>query len=190
MPTILTMVCEECGKEFERQLKSVNYAKARGCRCVCSKECAWPKKGSPSRIPIDKRVGNGGSTKGKIYGDEYSPYKCYLRGARSRCNSPRNSKRPLECTITLEDLKNQWEKQQGICVYTKMLMLLYPTTTQAALYKHDKSPWLASLDRIDSSKGYTKDNIQFVTMFANYAKNSFTHDEMIQCCVQIAKAWS
>lgn len=36
----------------------------------------------------------------------------------------------------------------------------------------------ASLDRIDSSKGYIKGNVEFVCYAINLAKNSFTRDEM------------
>jgi hypothetical protein len=45
------------------------------------------------------------------------------------------------------------------------------------------SSWdTASVDRIDSSKGYTKDNIQFVCFMANIAKNKFSCDELINFC--------
>mgnify|MGYP001600285305 CR=1 FL=1 len=36
------------------------------------------------------------------------------------------------------------------------------------------SPWSTSLDRIDSSKGYTKDNVQIVCWSYNVAKSTFT----------------
>jgi hypothetical protein len=53
-----------------------------------------------------------------------------------------------------------------------------------------RHPQLASLDRIDSSKGYIKGNIQFVSVIANYAKNEMTHDEMLYFCKATAKFWS
>jgi hypothetical protein len=36
---------------------------------------------------------------------------------------------------------------------------------------------LASLDRIDSSKGYIEGNIEFVCLAINYAKNGFSKEE-------------
>ena len=42
-----------------------------------------------------------------------------------------------------------------------------------------KLPKTASIDRIDSSKGYTKGNVQWVCVFANLAKNTFK-DELIK----------
>jgi hypothetical protein len=38
----------------------------------------------------------------------------------------------------------------------------------------------ASLDRIDSSKGYIKGNVQFVALGVNYAKNGFTNEETLE----------
>jgi hypothetical protein len=47
--------------------------------------------------------------------------------------------------------------------------------------KKDIPEWkLASVDRIDSSVGYEKNNIQFVSRTINYAKNDMTHEEMIK----------
>jgi hypothetical protein len=36
----------------------------------------------------------------------------------------------------------------------------------------------ASLDRIDSSKGYIKGNVEFVCLAINFAKNDFKKEEM------------
>lgn len=44
------------------------------------------------------------------------------------------------------------------------------------------TPDRASLDRKDSSKGYTPDNIQFVSMMANYAKNRWNDKELFEFC--------
>lgn len=42
------------------------------------------------------------------------------------------------------------------------------------------SPHQPSLDRIDSKKGYTKDNVQFVLTAINMGKNSWPLDEVIK----------
>lgn len=39
-----------------------------------------------------------------------------------------------------------------------------------------------SIDRIDSSKGYTKDNVQFVTAWVNKAKSNLPMDQFIAFC--------
>jgi hypothetical protein len=43
-----------------------------------------------------------------------------------------------------------------------------------------KSPYQASLDRIDNAKGYTKDNVRFVCLMFNYARNNFTDEETLE----------
>lgn len=43
-----------------------------------------------------------------------------------------------------------------------------------------RSPWSPSLDRIDSSKGYTKDNVQFVCLMYNLCKSTWTHEDVMK----------
>lgn len=45
----------------------------------------------------------------------------------------------------------------------------------------------ASLDRIDSLKGYTKDNIQWIHVMVNMCKNKYKQENFISMCVDIAK---
>ena len=44
-----------------------------------------------------------------------------------------------------------------------------------------------SLDRIDSSLGYTKDNIQLLLKEVNIMKSNFTQDKFLELCSLIAK---
>lgn len=43
----------------------------------------------------------------------------------------------------------------------------------------------ASLDRIDSSKGYTEDNVQWVTIQANLSKHTMTMEELKLFCRKV-----
>jgi hypothetical protein len=56
--------------------------------------------------------------------------------------------------------------------------------------KRDKTkgrhPNQASVDRTDSSKGYVTDNIQFVSLIANYAKSSFDVQQLFEFCKAVA----
>lgn len=54
-----------------------------------------------------------------------------------------------------------------VCPYFKRPLVMY-----------DKE-WAASLDRIDSSRGYTKDNIQVISYKANKMKNNATMGELV-----------
>ena len=101
------------------------------------------------------------------------PYKIYSPFRRIY-NSVKNRKKV--CNISIYDLREQWEKQKGICPYTGWRL----TLPEKSSSKLRKAPDRASLDRIDSSKGYTKDNIQFVSLMAQYAKHDWNEVEVIK----------
>lgn len=93
----------------------------------------------------------------------YAPFRKFLSKAR------RSGK---EFDLTEKDLKDIWERQRGICPYTGVHMIL----PRNSAHKLPKTPDRASLDRIDSRRGYTKDNVQFCSLFAQYAKNEWSDD--------------
>jgi hypothetical protein len=79
------------------------------------------------------------------------------------------------CTITSDDLPALWHAQKGLCARSG-----YPMTyTTGDWYK-------VSIDRIDSAKGYTRDNIQLVCRLANRAKSNIDNAEFIALCQAIA----
>lgn len=48
------------------------------------------------------------------------------------------------------------------------------------------SPWAPSIDRIDSARGYTMDNVQVVCWIYNQAKNTYTDAELLRLARAIA----
>ncbi|RLD70194.1 MAG: hypothetical protein DRI98_08575 [Bacteroidetes bacterium] len=42
--------------------------------------------------------------------------------------------------------------------------------------------WKASIDRIDSNKGYVSDNVQWTCWAVNRAKGDLTNDDFIKLC--------
>ena len=54
-------------------------------------------------------------------------------------------------------------------------------------FQHARNPWVPSLDRIDSSKPYTKDNVQMVIYMYNACKSKFSHEDVVKFCKQMAK---
>jgi hypothetical protein len=110
---------------------------------------------------------------GDNHSDEFSPFRGHLKNIRMHCK-----KSSKENTLTLQELKAQWERQAGICVYTGWPMKNPQSTSHILPHTIDR----ASVDRIDSSKGYTKDNIQFVCVIAQYAKHSFSENELLSFC--------
>ena len=91
-----------------------------------------------------------------------TPFRYYIKNS---------SKRSKLFTITLQDLKDQWDYQKGICPYTGYPMILNSLNPDL---KSLNRMYLASLDRIDSNLGYTKNNIEFVCLPINYLKHQFS----------------
>lgn len=48
--------------------------------------------------------------------------------------------------------------------------------------RNGKSPFQPSLDRIDTNKGYEMGNIRVVWLVENYARNSFSDEQVIEFC--------
>jgi hypothetical protein len=83
----------------------------------------------------------------------------------------------------LENLLNKWENQGGKCPFTHRNLILRKTYRESLGNSTDR----ASLDRIDSEQGYTPENIRWVSVIAQYAKNTFSDDELIKFCKDVAE---
>ena len=105
--------------------------------------------------------------------DEYSPFRRHLSEARRRCKL---KNRDLE--IDVKDLKELWESQDGKCAITGIPMANNDRSRAISLLSGN--PYAASLDRIDSSITYAKDNIQFVCTCVNFMKNQYSNEQIIE----------
>lgn len=70
--------------------------------------------------------------------------------------------RKLENTLTVQDINEMFSKQNGLCYWFKIPLI--PSKDR----KHPQQP---SLDRLDTSKGYTKDNVVLSCYAANIGRN-------------------
>jgi hypothetical protein len=78
--------------------------------------------------------------------------------------------RNLELNITIEDAWNVYLQQNGKCAISSVdIMLRGQEIGISSKCVHEKTT--ASLDRIDSSKGYTIDNIQWIHKDLNQMKS-------------------
>jgi hypothetical protein len=86
------------------------------------------------------------------------------------------------CDITLEYLTNLWHIQGGICPFSG-LQLSLPINS---------NDWKcsmilrASLDRINNALGYFPGNVRFISRIANYMRNSFSDDQVIDFCIAVS----
>jgi hypothetical protein len=170
--------CYQCGKTFLRSKKEVNRSKRINRRQFCSRECVG-KTTIYENIPQEfignmKHLRGGGEGRTK---DEYSSFRPYAKTCRTR-------RHKHEVDISVEYLKEVWENQQGICPFTGWgLELRY---YQKKKKKSPLTPKHASLDRIDTTKGYVKGNVRFISVMANYARNNFSDEQLICFCKSVS----
>jgi hypothetical protein len=87
-----------------------------------------------------------------------------------------------EFTITIEQIYEMWIKQDKKCALSG-LDISFENSNQNT---HDLI-CTASLDRIDSKKDYTLDNIQLVHKDINMIKKEYNQDYFINLCKLVAK---
>ena len=159
-----TVVCEECSVEFIKSSREVKRSLKLNRKQYCSMSCA--KKSSTNLAHLASvRTQETSQLIPENRLDEYTIFRTHLRRALTRKHS---------CDLTLEDLKEVWEQQEGKCVYSKVSL------TPASHLQPNSLIYTMSLDRIDSSIGYTKTNVQFISMAMNYLKNRMSHNEMLE----------
>ena len=77
--------------------------------------------------------------------------------------------------VTIDDLFELWSDQRGLCAYTN-----WPMTVTTG------SRFVASLERIDSTKSYEKDNVVLICWCANSAKGVLSHKDFVDLCIAVA----
>lgn len=179
----ITLICKQCGHSFERRLYEHTRNEKLGRLPFCNLSCfgKYTNQQRPKdfgkklyakqkkTFDIKKFCGN--------RRDVFSPFRLYLGKGRASIVKHRT-----EIDIDEKYLKEIWDSQKGICPYTGIIMELMETSSKHHRLKSLKK---ASLDRIDSSKGYIKGNVEFVCMAINNAKNSFSKNEMLSFIEEI-----
>ena len=103
-----------------------------------------------------------------------------LKSAKSRAKE-----RDLDFDLTIEYLLELNKKQNSCCQLTNISFDLNPPK-----YKSGHNPLSPSIDRIDSTKGYTKDNTRLICTAMNIALNQFGDEfffEMIKNYLKTTK---
>jgi len=95
--------------------------------------------------------------------EEY--FQTLIKGTKERI---KNNSKIKESTITIEDLKEIWNKQNGKCFYSGREMKY--NFSRKELPKLSTHPEKVSIDRVDSDRGYTKDNIVLCCTLVNLMK--------------------
>lgn len=88
-------------------------------------------------------------------------------------------RRNKEFNVSMKDAWELYLKQNKKCVYTNLPIEF------GSIYRNIKTT--ASLDRIDSSKGYTLDNVQWVHVDINFMKFNLDNKRFIELCKLIVE---
>jgi hypothetical protein len=160
-------ICKTCEQEFEKPQSEITRNEKLNRPNFCSRSCV----GKHNIKNFKDKCGDIQNLKGfKRTGDLYTKFRYHYRNIL---------KRNHEVGVTVDDLKEQWENQDGVCKFSGVKLVLSTYT------KINKNPiYAASLDRIDSNKGYIKGNIRWVSRAINWMKNDMS-DDMVDQLINI-----
>ena len=157
--TFVIVECS-CGCVFSRQLADMLYHNTKGFPNRC-KKCALKARNKGGRFL------------------QWNWFNTILQNAKNR---------NLEITITIDYCEKLWEKQNGKCALSGIDLLL-PKRIHYTKEDGKKSISYhgdASIDRIDSYKGYLEGNVQWIHKKINTMKMNMTDEEFINWCKLIS----
>jgi ribosomal protein S27E len=149
--------------------------KRRGTFWLCKCECGNEK------IVMSTELTRG-DTKSCGCGNKFENSKLY-KGVGKLAQSKFShiewgaKKRGFEFLITKEYAWDLYEKQNGKCFYTQLPINLNTRNNSMT----------ASIDRIDSNKGYIEDNVVWVHKDINIMKNKFSKEYFLMLCKKIVE---
>ncbi|ARF12683.1 hypothetical protein Klosneuvirus_16_2 [Klosneuvirus KNV1] len=158
-----TKECLECEQELDVKEFSANKSVSDGLQSYC-KNCKFGQMQS-CMSDFDSFIN-------RLYLD-------IVHNAKRRAKNI-----PVE--ISVDDLRDLYKKQDGKCAYTgkQLTAIRYAVRND----QHIMNKWNVSVDRIDSNKGYTTDNIQMVCAIINRMKTDLREEEFLSLCNDIVKA--
>lgn len=192
--TICICLCE-CGKETKVIYSNLRNNSTKSCGCLkkeaskmtCSEKIITcdicGKEFKHSSISIKKTCSKEClKKKHKTYIKKrrVSEFDISLRfilyGIKSR-----SKKEGYETNIDFKYLKELFNNQNGKCKRTGVNFDL----TIYCDNKLKRSPNSMSIDRIDNTKGYVKENIQLVCLMYNLCKNHWSEEEVLAFCKRV-----
>lgn len=151
-------ICE-CGKEITRRADHLKRKQDRLCSCGCK----HPSKTSLGKNSLTWRGA------GEIPGQYFSSLKHSAK------------KRKINFDITIEYIWDLFLKQKRLCSLTHLPLDFLDSR------RHTTVEQTASLDRIDSKKGYEVGNVQWVHKDVNRMKNGYTQERFFEICKLIVE---
>lgn len=162
------------------------------CKCVCGKELVTSKE--YLHYKCDEEYGKVELSCGCITNGHNRRWKGHgeISGrlwARIKKGSQigRRGNKIIEFNITIEQVWQKFLEQGRKCALTGLELIFSPDGKAKSRDTSLKREQTASLDRIDSNKGYTIDNVQWVHKDINMMKNDWTQDEFVKWCKMVAE---
>lgn len=150
-----TRLCSCCSKE-------VNYVNKYSFQRAVTNESVCPScrtaNNNRNRIPKKGPDNHAWAGYKNVPGKVFSRLK---HGAKQR---------NIFFDLTIEDIYNKYQEQFGLCAFTNKLLT----------FGED-----ASIDRIDSTKGYYYDNIQIVHKVLNMMKKDMDNEDFLSWCRRV-----
>ena len=148
-----------CGTTRHVPTWSLNNSKSKSCGCTNVK----------------------GRFKAKCVGDLSASYYTSFKHNR------RSKGIEFSDDVNMEYLWYLYEQQGGKCAISGIPIYLNPQWSQQNKGKVTKIIQTASIDRIDNSKGYIPENVQWVHKDINYMRGGLSIMEFIIFCRQVVK---
>jgi len=151
-------LCKSCASEAHKEYRKKN----RGRLCKNIKDY-WAKRDPKERWQRTRKTIQGSA-------DAFLRDQMYHIKTRSLNPSKRDVKDVVRREFDLDGpyLLELWEKQGGVCALTGIRMTHQFGDMRAV-----------SIDRIDSSKGHVRGNIQLICQCVNLMKNEHSNDEVV-----------
>lgn len=154
----------DCGNKFYELPRQI----INNSRKTCGKNTC------PYKIELNSINGNKSSI-GSFTGYE-EIYGSYWAGIRIRAEN-----RNIDFNITIQEAWDLYVKQDRKCALTGVDLIFGQTWKDC-----NKGRSTASLDRIDSNKDYTIDNIQWVHKDINIMKMDLKNEDFIEWCKKVS----
>lgn len=142
----------------------------------CKKQFAYRHKGIDQNF-CRKDCYNSSVREQKILTTGLEPWQLAIY----RTTKKRAEKKCVDFEVSTQDLADAILRANGSCEVTGIQF------TKDIPPRGVRRPWFPSVDRIDSSKGYTKDNIRIVCVAANLAMNTWGEDVLFEMAVSMMK---
>lgn len=143
----------DCGKEANVRISKLKNGTTKSCGCFKNKNLTYSKQ----------------------TGSSHGNWKGYLDISKSFYSRIKQSsiQRNIEFSVEIEYLQELFIKQNGKCAYTGIDITLPINVRQLRGEGNEK---IASLDRIDNSKGYIEGNLQWLCKRINYMKHTMNDE--------------